>query len=198
MSPGEHTTSHWSTSSPSPSATVPPKYQFTNVGPLCEKVDVTPLKAIFETQASDPDSTRNPGTGYGSAHCIISLTHTDSTGLGDSIVTLSFSLWIYENVATAVRAQQRDRDNAAKNKANPADEPGIGEQAFTFGKSGATQGPGKSVECTLEVLDVNLVWTATIRADRIASNNWSQQQRTNIDTAFRSTAKRSYTNAIAF
>lgn len=184
----------------SPKVSVAPtvnRYKFAKVGPLCEKIDITQLKAIFETQSTEPDSTRTDGDTFGTAHCVIGLTHTDDTGLDDSFITLSFSLWIYADANSAVQAQQRSRKNAEANKASPADEPGLGEQAFTYRKSGATAGPGKSVEYTLEVRDANLRWTAGIHGTRIADDNWSQAQRTAIETAFRTAARTSYANATA-
>ena len=181
-----------------PSATAtPPKYTFDRIGNLCEKIDPAPLKRIFEKQDTEPDASRNPGSSFGSAMCLISLTHVDGSGLGDSIVTVNFNVWVFNDVDVAVKDQKSNLDNAAANKNDPVAEPGIGEEAFTRRKKQANSASVKDVEYALEVRDANLRWIGQIRASRISENGWNQRQQTEIQAALLQTAKESYAKVVA-
>jgi hypothetical protein len=180
--------------SPSPA---PPRYSFDNVTALCPKIDLTPLKPIFEKQNDPPLSSRSTGVypGTGRANCIRSVHHVPADGLSDSIVTLSFTLVVESNAADATRYHDDERVNHERNDAAPTDLPGVGEQAFTYRASGDKPGPGSQAYLGLEVRDGNIRWSARIEARRIAEEPWSQAQRSRIESAFLASARQSFTNA---
>ncbi|WP_203931315.1 Hsp70 family protein [Virgisporangium ochraceum] len=174
-----------------------PRYSFDNVSALCPKIDLSPLKPIFEKEDEAPLSSRNPGVvpGTGRADCIRSVHHVPADGLSDSIVTLSFTLIVEPSAADATKEYDSERVNHEKNDAGPTDAPGVGERAFTYRASGDRPGPGSQAFLGLEVRDANLRWSAQIEARRIAEGPWSQAQRTRIESAFLASARQSFTNA---
>lgn len=180
----------------SPSA-ASPRYSFDNVTALCPKIDLSPLKPIFEKQNDAPLSSRSSGVypGTGRTSCIRSVHHVPADGLSDSIVTLSFTLVVESSAADATRDYESERVDYKNDDADPTDVPGIGERAFTYRASGDKPGPGSQTLLGLEVRDGNIRWSARIEARRIAEGPWSQAQRSRIESAFLASAVQSFTNA---
>ncbi len=183
-------------SAPEPGTVVAAKYAFTKVGNLCNSIDLGPLLKIFKAGEHTPDSGRYPSVGgSGSANCIQSL--GDDRSGATAIVTVSFSVWVYESAAMAAQYQKSSRDNATANGNNPIDERGVGEEAFSRRKAGTGSGSTKDIEYALEIRDANLRLIGEIRAGRIDEGAWSQKRQTDIKDALVQSAKNSYTKVVA-
>jgi hypothetical protein len=67
---------------------------------------------------------------------------------------------------------------------------GLGDEAFTHRKFVAVPGTSSDVELTLQVRHVNLLFTASIMANRL--DGWSKSARDRIEAAFLASAKATY------
>jgi actin-like ATPase involved in cell morphogenesis len=176
---------------------VPAKYDLQKLPQnMCEKVDMTSLATVFETNSdSKPDASRNLSDGYGSANCILGREHDDSKKLAISIVTVSFSAYVFSDPESAATSHAKSASDAQLNSAKLTPVPGLGEDAFVYRYASNTASPDTDASYRLDARDSNLHWMADITATRL-EGKWSDSERQQIQQLFIASAKATYTKAM--
>jgi hypothetical protein len=182
----------------SSTSAVPPKYDPQKLpANMCDKVDVSSIATVFETNSdSKPNATRNLSSDYGNADCILGREHDNGQKLAISIVTMSFSAFVFGDPDTAASSHSKSASDAKLNSATLTAVPDFGDDAFVYQYASNAASPETDASYRLDARDSNLHWTADITATRL-EGRWSDNERRQIQQLFIASAKASYAKAMA-
>jgi hypothetical protein len=159
----------------------PGKYPITRVPEdLCAIVQVGHLGTTFATPYADgpPAGTRNLNTFVGTGTCTVQRQQGSGAAI-KAVATLTLTMMIFSDVASAASTQKTLADSARLNDPGTVAVTGVGDEAVVSKTaSGVNKPDGTQIASTEEVRASNLRWTVSLIETRIdPAGPWSDADR---------------------
>ncbi|GIJ43382.1 hypothetical protein Val02_02680 [Virgisporangium aliadipatigenens] len=156
----------------------------------CSKVDIGAFAQQFSEQSIDPTASRQLTTGYGYGSC----SHSRTRNTTEAVLTLTYTLSVFDDPNVAVTTQKQAYDNAKLNSQFVPTISGLGEEAYLTDRVGSAATSDRDVNYTLEMRDGNLRWSVLLIASSVTGGPWTEQQRAQFRTDLEASVRGSHKN----
>ncbi|WP_433045738.1 Hsp70 family protein [Dactylosporangium sp. CS-033363] len=168
-------------------STAPPRYDFTKApDDLCESLDLTPLRAVYDREEEAPKPSRNLTGQLGSASC-----RTARSGLKGAVVariTVAATLRPDEQLTRADYGTMVAADARVNDTPEPI--PGLADEAVIYRAKDSSKRAASDLTLILGLRDHNLIWQLNLTVNRTDNKGWTpaelQDLRTRLITVTRS------------
>jgi hypothetical protein len=146
---------------------------------FCELADIGQFANRYRTETSKPTATRNLTTTVGIDVCTITRSRTE--GANFIGLSLSFSAYVFNDVAQAKNYQKTVLDNAKLNTPVTKVED-LGEEAFAHEGNQPADAQKTTLSLTIMVRDSNMHWSTVLTAVRSDNAGWTGAEKRDLQS----------------
>jgi hypothetical protein len=146
---------------------------------FCDLVDIGQLASRYRTETSAPVATRNLTTAVGIDVCTITRSRTQGTTVVG--LSLSFSAYVFTDVAQARNYQKTVLDNAKLNTPVTTVED-LGEEAFAHENVQPADAQKTTLALTIMARDSNLHWATVLTVVRSDNAGWTGAEKRDLQS----------------